>query len=524
MPTLEPSALMKMVSPTTPTAPSTPTNSTDFSPGNMFGRFLYGLANGITGGGLEKGREQGLKDALSQQTADYNKTMATTAQQKLQQALSDAQQKKANQDYYAQVAAAVPLKDGKPDLDARRNAVANAAWIRADFDTLQAIGKSEEDDGDGGKLVTGIGKDGGLYYYAKNDDGKYEAQKDSDGNPIRAKENLLPVWLQGGVAGVYGSNTGQVRQLSGSGTESTGSSTTAQGAQGQQSTPGVVSFGKGQPTPELPQNSEAHLSMLLGEAPLPDPSKPGKGQTGSYQLAARANVQKLGELFGIRPDQNAFNTYKQADDQILKGADRKTIESASALISHMGTANALFEKLSNGSFQRINDVKNWIDTKMGGAAPAAYKAASEILGDEFAKYMAGGQSALADRAQFQELLAAKQSQLQHAATSNGMKELMAGQLMPRRNLYEKYTGKTDFNTLLSPEAQEMMNDLDSQGGKITPPTPISANEAIRSIYHTCGNDKDCIQQRIKEYSSYTDGVRFIGPFASVFTNHGGASQ
>jgi hypothetical protein len=153
----------------------------------------------------------------------------------------------------------------------------------------------------------------------------------------------------------------------------------------------------------------------------------------------------------------AFATGKQGD----------LVRSFNVATSHLNTLDNLVGALNNGDVQAFNKFGNMISQQTGNPAPTNFDAAKAIVGDEIIKAIVGSGGALADRENAQNQISRASSPAQLRGVIKTYKELMAGQLRGLKKQYQDSTGRTDFESHLSPEARAELEPPPATGGKDT---------------------------------------------------------
>lgn len=191
-----------------------------------------------------------------------------------------------------------------------------------------------------------------------------------------------------------------------------------------------------------------------------------------FKAAIGAAQQILADQ-GVPADQIAARIAKANQD--FKGAQAAVTNfdqgklgnqtrSFSVALSHLDTLGKLAGALNNGDTQSINALANVFKTQFGRPAPTSFNAARDIVADEIVKAIVGSGGGVGDRENARATVNAAQSPAQLAGVINTYKTLMAGQLKGLAQQYTVATGRNDFNSRLSPEAQALLN----------PPSPPAA--------------------------------------------------
>jgi len=157
------------------------------------------------------------------------------------------------------------------------------------------------------------------------------------------------------------------------------------------------------------------------------------------------------------------------------GPESRKITAFNTAINHLDTLSKLSVALQNNDVQAINYIGNAFAKATGQPAPTTFDAAKSIIGSEIAKAVSGaGTTALGDRKEIREAIESKNSPAQLAEVINGFTELLGGQLDSMQHTYKSSTGRTDFNTKLTPRAREVVSKL-STNATASPTTVITSD-------------------------------------------------
>ena len=180
-------------------------------------------------------------------------------------------------------------------------------------------------------------------------------------------------------------------------------------------------------------------------------------QMSPSQFSVRNNRREraMGDVMLYDPtyDQRRYNSTNQAITAFAKGKQGDAVRSFSVAIEHLGTAEELGKALQNGDIQLLNRVRNTFKAQFGYDAPANFDTAKQIVSDEIAKAVIGGQNAEQDRRGLQENLKNSSSPTQLAGVIHTFKELMGGQIIGYKHQYETSTGLHNFEDMLTPRAR-----------------------------------------------------------------------
>lgn len=230
----------------------------------------------------------------------------------------------------------------------------------------------------------------------------------------------------------------------------------------------------------------------------------GRGTQGSVNLAkfqSEVNKQLQANGASQRDIEMANNTLKSAGSTLTafdKGKQGDLTRSMNVAVSHLMTLDSLGQALDNGDMKLANQLKNTLSDAFGGVPIAGYEAAAPLVGDEVAKSVLGGGSAVADREKFAApLSSARGTQARNAAT-NTFKGLLVGQLHGLERQYRVGTGLNDFGSRLDPEVAALLSNPQfapganpTQAGNpaVTPvqtisPAPAPSARKANTVYQT----------------------------------------
>jgi len=157
------------------------------------------------------------------------------------------------------------------------------------------------------------------------------------------------------------------------------------------------------------------------------------------------------------------------------GPESRKITAFNTAINHLDTLSKLSVALQNNDVQAINYIGNAFAKATGQPAPTTFDAAKSIIGSEIAKAVSGaGATALGDRKEIREAIESKNSPAQLAEVINGFTELLGGQLDSMQHTYKSSTGRTDFNTKLTPRAREVVSKLSTNA--TANPTTVTTSD------------------------------------------------
>ncbi len=165
----------------------------------------------------------------------------------------------------------------------------------------------------------------------------------------------------------------------------------------------------------------------------------------------------------------AFRAQTKATGDFATGQQGNTARSLNVSISHMNTLLDLGTALHNGDNNVVNDVKNRWESIFGDAAPTDFDSAKNIVADEIAKGIIGGNMTQQDREELSSNIRNARSPEQLKGTVKVFTSLLGGQLEGLRGQYERTTGRTDFNQKFLSGATRKALGIADDGSVTTPP-------------------------------------------------------
>lgn len=180
-----------------------------------------------------------------------------------------------------------------------------------------------------------------------------------------------------------------------------------------------------------------------------------------FSLRGNRRENAMGDVMMYDPtyDQRRYAQTNRAISGWAQSPEGRSTRALSVVIEHLGTADHLGRALQNGDVQAINALKNTIKEQFGYAAPATFDFAKQIVADEIAKAVIGGQNAEGDRQALQQRLSRASSPEQLSEIIHTAKELMSGQLIGLKHTYEWATGLNNFDSQMTDRAQAEMATL-----------------------------------------------------------------
>lgn len=223
-----------------------------------------------------------------------------------------------------------------------------------------------------------------------------------------------------------------------------------------------------------------------------------------FQAQTTARMHELGK--SQRDIEMAGNGIKTAGSTLTafaKGKQGDLTRSMNVATSHLMTLDALGEALDNGNMKLANDLKNKLSDQFGGVPIAGYEAAAPLVGDEVAKAILGGGSALADREKFAAPLSSARNQASRRAATDTFKGLLVGQLHGLKGQYKNGTGLDDFEEKLDPAVAAMLkNPQFAPGNNPTNPAPATPQAQPKITNDAAGQ---------AAYSNLPSGSQYIDP-------------
>jgi hypothetical protein len=201
---------------------------------------------------------------------------------------------------------------------------------------------------------------------------------------------------------------------------------------------------------------------------------------GDWGKAVMARVMQLNPNYQA----SQFAARTSAARAFSSGPLGNFIRSFSVAESHLDLASQLAEALQNGKSQTLNRLRNTLRTEFGSAAVPNFETAKQIVADEVAKAVIGGQMGEGDRQNLQRQLDAASSPEQLAGAIQTFRSLMAGQLEGFKRQYMTSTGGTeqDFDRMLSPEARREMAPRGQTGGQAASAQPAASAALPKGQY------------------------------------------
>lgn len=197
----------------------------------------------------------------------------------------------------------------------------------------------------------------------------------------------------------------------------------------------------------------------------------------------QAVAQKIKE---INPEYSAIR-YGEIDKSVKAfstGKQGDSVRSFNVAIDHANTANSLIDAMANKDTQTLNKVGNFFGKQFGKDETTNFIAVKDIVADEIAKAVIGGQTAQGDREKLAHNLDEAKSPEQLRGVILQWKSLMRGQLDGLRDQYERTTGHSDFDEhFLSKAAREAIhNSVSAVPSPTVTPNPVTPASKIVGGY------------------------------------------
>jgi len=194
----------------------------------------------------------------------------------------------------------------------------------------------------------------------------------------------------------------------------------------------------------------------------------GAGAMRPFNLAIMDRVKQINPDY----DERFYNSSNAAQTKFASGKEGALVRSANVATTHLQMLDALGQALDSGDVQAANAIKNKLSAEFGGVPITSYETAAPLVGDEVAKFVLGGNSAVSDREKFAAPLSSATSGPQRAGNINTFKGLMVGQLHGLKQQYETETQRKDFAKKLDPQVAALLeNPQYAPGANPNAPTP-----------------------------------------------------
>lgn len=208
-----------------------------------------------------------------------------------------------------------------------------------------------------------------------------------------------------------------------------------------------VPFGAA-PALQTPEANDARITRAKAIAEYREPAPTGRAAYNGEGLATMAEVRRQNPAYDV----TQFGMKNATRTAFAKGKQGDQVRSFNTSIDHLSTLNDLIDALGNGDVNTVNMIANAWHEQTGKPAPVGFEATRDIVADEVAKSIIGGQNAQSDRDKIASRLRASNSPAQMREVMQDYQKLMGGQLRNLKRQYEAATGLHDFEYMLSPDA------------------------------------------------------------------------
>ena len=166
-----------------------------------------------------------------------------------------------------------------------------------------------------------------------------------------------------------------------------------------------------------------------------------------------------------------FDAQKHAILAFGSGPLGQNIQTGNTALNHLATLKELASAEANGNTPLFNQIANAYGRETGQAAPTNLQSALTMVGPELTKAVVGAGGGEGDRENTIKALSAlsKGSPAQAAGTLATIEDIFGGRLSEQARTYQRTTGQSNFNDLLSPASQAVLA-RHSGGGATAVPT------------------------------------------------------
>lgn len=196
-----------------------------------------------------------------------------------------------------------------------------------------------------------------------------------------------------------------------------------------------------------------------------------------FGQAVMDRVEKIHGAAGTTYHGEEFPTRQAAYKGFATGKQGDQVRAFNVGISHLNTAQELADALQNGDVRLLNKVSQAWATQTGSAAPTNFDTAKQVVKGEIVKAVVGGQASQHDREEALAGVDKASSPAQLKGAIQTAQRLMGGQLGGLKRQFEHSTGRNDFDSLLSPDAQQFLGTPEAKGDST--PKETSAERAKR---------------------------------------------
>ena len=215
--------------------------------------------------------------------------------------------------------------------------------------------------------------------------------------------------------------------------------------------------------PRVPSEAitpDTHGEQFLASLPESQSDRLRALYTGRENMTAYMKRDKpfMNSLYQAYPDysEQAAGVMKR----VVTGKDADTLQGLNTSIMHINTASKLIDDLNNGDMTDFSKVANVWSKHTGQPAVTNFESVRDVLADELARTIVGGQNAEKDREGFKNSMAAANSPDQLKGVINQYQQLMAGRIEPIMQRYTTQTHNKDFlDKMLLPQAKQAIEPL-----------------------------------------------------------------
>lgn len=240
----------------------------------------------------------------------------------------------------------------------------------------------------------------------------------------------------------------------------------------------------------IPAPTDANGQPLTGSALLAAPANAASNHAIAEQALAdgSARMPQLRTPMAMAQWEKEVADMKRVDPtadtnrsaNLLKfqtGQQGNQVRSLSVSVNHLDTLSQLTDALGNGDTNAINGLSNTLSKQFGDPSVTNFNTAKQVVADEVMKAVIGAGGGQGDRDKAQEALSSANSPEQLKGVIQTYKSLMTGQLQGLQQQYKGATGRNDFTSKISPNAQQ---EIGAQNGGQS----VQATKVLNGvIYH-----------------------------------------
>lgn len=167
---------------------------------------------------------------------------------------------------------------------------------------------------------------------------------------------------------------------------------------------------------------------------------------------SREKILAAASVFDPAYDQKNFAAFSAGLKAFGASKEGGIVRSFNVGLEHLDQLGELGKALNNGDMPKINELKNWVKTNLGGAEVTNFNGLKTVVGAEIVKAIVGAGGGVEERAAAARTVAAASSPAQLEGIIKTYREAMGAQLGGLQRQYEQSTGRKDFDRLLSPAA------------------------------------------------------------------------